>query len=36
MLDAILNVVSWFFLISGVLAWAALGIGIWFYNMDRR
>lgn len=36
MLDAIFSVISWFFLISGVLAWVAVGIGFWFYNMDKR
>jgi hypothetical protein len=36
MLEAILNIVGWFFLISGVIAWLILGIGIWLHGMDRR
>jgi hypothetical protein len=36
MLDIIVNVLMWFFLISGVLAWIVAGLGLWFYNMDRR
>jgi hypothetical protein len=36
MLDIISNIVAWFFLISGVLAWSIVGLLIWFYSLDRR
>jgi len=36
MLDAIIGVATWFFLISGVIAWAVFGFCFWLYNLDRR
>ena len=36
MIEAILNVASWFFLVSGVLVWVCLALFLWLYNMDRR
>ena len=36
MLDAIISIAMWFFLITGVITWLVIGLCIWFYNMDRR
>ena len=35
MLDVIVDVMTWFLLISGVILWLVVGVGVWLLNMDR-